>query len=312
VDHTPFSDYARLKSVAVSRPDLLRNQTGEEMFKVYDSPEEQPPGKYLPIIQGSGHRAKVLSTIGVTRGFGDFTTSKFQGFYIKPFLSPEPDVTIMDLEMLMETRKATTVILVLGCDGIWDGLLATAEEPDQNERAREIVSENMRRAMDSCELQHLCNCAAQAFVLAAKRGSKDDLTALVVALHTIVGKPPEYPVPDPEQMSKLVESWAVKNESKMHAQSAELGEVHQPEEAYHEAITASNGVEVNSEDVQSIPASTAPQAVTTAPVFGRDSWQAVSGRTGGREGYQPGDFTKGLINAARGLGRHRSWTQVKK
>jgi len=190
-DHTPFSDYARLKAVAESRPDLMRNEKGEEMFKVYGSPEEQTPGKYLPIVQGFGHRAKVLSTIGVARGFGDFTTSKFQGFYVKPFLSPVPDVTVRDLGLAMEGGMTKTGLLVLGCDGIWDGLSTTVDEAEQNQRAREIVTTALAESTGNDTLQDQCDRAAQACVSVARDGSKDDLTALVVALQTIVPEPVE-------------------------------------------------------------------------------------------------------------------------
>lgn len=48
----------------------------------------------FPLVFGEGKRARVLATIGVTRGFGDHDL-KVCGtdIYIKPFLSPAPDVS---------------------------------------------------------------------------------------------------------------------------------------------------------------------------------------------------------------------------
>ena len=48
----------------------------------------------FPLVYGEGKKARVLATIGVTRGFGDHEL-KVHGtdVYIKPFLSPVPEVS---------------------------------------------------------------------------------------------------------------------------------------------------------------------------------------------------------------------------
>ena len=48
----------------------------------------------FPLVYGEGKRARVLATIGVTRGFGDHEL-KVHGtdIFIKPFLSPAPEVS---------------------------------------------------------------------------------------------------------------------------------------------------------------------------------------------------------------------------
>ena len=47
----------------------------------------------FPLVYGEGKRARMLATIGVTRGFGDHEL-KVHGtnIFIKPFLTPAPEV----------------------------------------------------------------------------------------------------------------------------------------------------------------------------------------------------------------------------
>lgn len=49
----------------------------------------------FPMVYGEGKRSRLLATIGVTRGFGDHdlrAQSQNGTIYIKPFLSPQPEV----------------------------------------------------------------------------------------------------------------------------------------------------------------------------------------------------------------------------
>jgi protein phosphatase 1H/protein phosphatase 1J len=48
--------------------------------------------KRMPMVQGEGKRARLLATIATTRGFGDHDLEAPGGLYIKPFLSPMPEV----------------------------------------------------------------------------------------------------------------------------------------------------------------------------------------------------------------------------
>ena len=56
----------------------------------------------FPVVYGEGKRSRLLATIGVTRGFGDHDlkaqSSNGQVGYIKPFLTPQPEVRVLDVE----------------------------------------------------------------------------------------------------------------------------------------------------------------------------------------------------------------------
>jgi len=80
----------------------------------------------FPMVFGEGKRSRLLATIGVTRGFGDHSlrAQAQQGtVLIKPFLSPQPEVRVLDVDT--ETITVDDV-LVLGTDGLWD--VVTNEE----------------------------------------------------------------------------------------------------------------------------------------------------------------------------------------
>ncbi len=52
----------------------------------------------FPMVYGEGKRSRLLATIGVTRGFGDHdlrAQSQNGTIYIKPFLSPQPEVILV-------------------------------------------------------------------------------------------------------------------------------------------------------------------------------------------------------------------------
>lgn len=83
------------------------------------------------MVYGEGKRSRLLATIGVTRGFGDHdlrAQSQNGPIYIKPFLSPEPEVRVLDIEN--ETIGESDV-LVMATDGLWDVVT--------NERVAEVV-----------------------------------------------------------------------------------------------------------------------------------------------------------------------------
>jgi len=74
----------------------------------------------FPMVYGEGKRSRLLATIGVTRGFGDHdlrAQAQTGTVLIKPFLTPQPEVRVLDL-----TREdvSSEDVLVLGTDGLWD------------------------------------------------------------------------------------------------------------------------------------------------------------------------------------------------
>ncbi|KGL96097.1 Protein phosphatase 1J, partial [Charadrius vociferus] len=72
----------------------------------------------FPLIYGEGKKARVMATIGVTRGLGDHDLKVFSSnIHIKPFLSCFPEVRVYDLT---QYEHCPDDILVLGTDGLWD------------------------------------------------------------------------------------------------------------------------------------------------------------------------------------------------
>jgi len=139
-DFTPVSERQRLQTLGRQAPHLLgqeytwleyvrrptRRDIGSRMlyrdahmtgwaYKIIQESDLK-----FPMVYGEGKRSRLLATIGVTRGFGDHdlrAQSQNGTVLIKPFLSPQPEVRVLDVE-----TEAVTVedVLVLGTDGLWD------------------------------------------------------------------------------------------------------------------------------------------------------------------------------------------------
>ncbi|XP_052035537.1 protein phosphatase 1J isoform X3 [Apodemus sylvaticus] len=72
----------------------------------------------LPLVCGEGKKARVMATIGVTRGLGDHNLKVCSSTLpIKPFLSCFPEVRVYDLT---QYEHCPDDVLVLGTDGLWD------------------------------------------------------------------------------------------------------------------------------------------------------------------------------------------------
>nr|XP_009937360.1 PREDICTED: protein phosphatase 1J [Opisthocomus hoazin] len=72
----------------------------------------------FPLIYGEGKKARMMATIGVTRGLGDHDLKVFSSnIRIKPFLSCFPEVRVYDLT---QYEHCPDDVLVLGTDGLWD------------------------------------------------------------------------------------------------------------------------------------------------------------------------------------------------
>ncbi|XP_037067977.1 protein phosphatase 1H-like isoform X1 [Pollicipes pollicipes] len=148
----------------------------------------------FPIVCGDGKRSRVCATIGVTRGFGDHDLkAQNTNVLIKPFLSSQPEVLVIDLE-----KEAVTEydVLVMATDGLWDVV--------SNGRAAQLVDQALRHypADDPSKRRYSavctdrCTSAAQDLVMAARGKLKgrlwrlpdggmatiDDISAFVVPL----------------------------------------------------------------------------------------------------------------------------------
>ena len=91
----------------------------------------------FPLVYGEGKRSRLLATIGVTRGFGDHDlkaqSSTGNPVYIKPFLTPQPEVRVLDIENEDVTESD---LLVMATDGLWDVV--------SNNRVAQIVDNGLR------------------------------------------------------------------------------------------------------------------------------------------------------------------------
>ena len=91
----------------------------------------------FPLVYGEGKRSRLLATIGVTRGFGDHDLKAQSNgpnpVYIKPFLTPQPEVRVLDIENETVTEND---VLIMATDGLWDVV--------SNERVASIVDKGLK------------------------------------------------------------------------------------------------------------------------------------------------------------------------
>ncbi|XP_043218999.1 protein phosphatase 1H-like isoform X2 [Amphibalanus amphitrite] len=124
----------------------------------------------FPIVCGDGKRSRVCATIGVTRGFGDHDLkAQNTNVNIKPFLSSQPQVLVVDLE---EEAVTESDVLVMATDGLWDVI--------SNERAAELVEQSLAAfpADDVTKRRYRCTSAAQDLVMSARGKLKERLWRL--------------------------------------------------------------------------------------------------------------------------------------
>ncbi|XP_072281920.1 protein phosphatase 1J [Pyxicephalus adspersus] len=203
-EFTPETERQRLQFLASLKPDLLGNEftclefprrvQHKEIRKrilyrdhtmtgwAYKTIEEDD--MKFPLVYGEGKKARVMATIGVTRGFGDHDLKVYNSnIYIKPFLSSVPGVEVYDLSKC--THSADDV-LVMGTDGLWD-VITDNEVADIVQRVFESYGPNEPNRY---------NLAAQELVLRTrgvrkesgwrlpngKLASLDDISVFVIPL----------------------------------------------------------------------------------------------------------------------------------
>uniref|UniRef100_A0A8C0FB83 Protein phosphatase, Mg2+/Mn2+ dependent 1J n=1 Tax=Bubo bubo TaxID=30461 RepID=A0A8C0FB83_BUBBB len=141
-EFTPETERQRLQFLAFLRPELLGKEFTHLEFPRRIQPKElgkkmlyrdqnmnalpvgwgcatpQEDDLKFPLIYGEGKKARVMATIGVTRGLGDHDLKVFSSnIHIKPFLSCFPEVRVYDLT---QYEHCPDDVLVLGTDGLWD------------------------------------------------------------------------------------------------------------------------------------------------------------------------------------------------
>ena len=155
LDFTPETDRRRLQTLAYLQPQLLGKHYGRIEYQrrlrkkdisqrvlfrdrhmsgwAYRTVTEDDVNR-VPMIIGHGKRARLMATIGTTRGFGDHDLEAPGGQWIKPFLTPVPEVRVHNLA---HHDYKPDDILVMASDGLWERLT--------NEEAQECVQAAFER-----------------------------------------------------------------------------------------------------------------------------------------------------------------------
>ncbi|XP_027007362.2 protein phosphatase 1H-like [Tachysurus fulvidraco] len=203
-EFTPESERQRLQFLGYMQPHLLggefthlefprrvqRKEVGKKMLYrdftmtgwAYKTIEDED--LRFPLIYGEGKKARVMATIGVTRGLGDHDLKVHDSnIYIKPFLSCFPEVRVYNL---MQYEHGADDVLVMATDGLWDVL--------SNEEVAEYVTSFLANC-DPDDL-HRYTMAAQDVVMRARGvlrdrgwritddrlGSGDDISVYIIPL----------------------------------------------------------------------------------------------------------------------------------
>ncbi|KAL8595218.1 hypothetical protein ACOMHN_043371 [Nucella lapillus] len=143
----------------------------------------------FPLISGVKKGSRLMNCIGISRSLGDHgLADMYTQLSVKPFISPTPEVKVLDLRG--ETVTETDVV-VIGSDGLWDMVT--------NDNMRHVVRTAM--ATQHTEGEHMYGEAAHQAVLRARgtrdpdrpgwntisgeEPSHDDITALVIPLRPV-------------------------------------------------------------------------------------------------------------------------------
>lgn len=204
-EFTPESERQRLQYLGYLQPHLLGNEftrlefprriqhreIGRKMlFRDYSMTGwayktiEEDDLKF-PLVYGEGKKARVMATIGVTRGLGDHDLKvHYSNIHIKPFLSCMPEVKVYDVK---KYEHGTDDVIVMGTDGLWD--VASDRE----------VADAVIQMLSSCEPDNRdrFTLAAQDLVMKSRGvlkdhgwrlsnnrlGSGDDISVFVIPLY---------------------------------------------------------------------------------------------------------------------------------
>ena len=147
---------------------------------------------------------RLLGTIGVARGFGDYSLTVFgvRSLKLKPYLSAEPFVVVKKLE---EEKVGDTDMLCIACDGVFDVMSnqevvdvlrkeifyrikadhgdpsndgKKAEKRKKAEYAKEAVTD-----VDAARIDRACGFLG---LRAYAKGTMDDVTIFVVPLKEVL------------------------------------------------------------------------------------------------------------------------------
>ena len=212
-DHTPMDDYDRLVQIAQKKDNMKKinkyfringkNESYHDVQKL--NPTEL---RKAPFISREQDKSRLLGTIGVARGFGDYslTVFGFRFIKLKPYLTAEPYVVIKELN---ESEILDTDIMCIACDGVFDVMTnqqvidtlkkeifyrkpkQNKEDKEQNKENKQNEDENEKKAVYSDEAnlnvdtaQIDRSCAFLGLKSYAK-GTMDDVTIFCVPLKQI-------------------------------------------------------------------------------------------------------------------------------
>uniref|UniRef100_A0A672P068 Protein phosphatase 1H-like n=1 Tax=Sinocyclocheilus grahami TaxID=75366 RepID=A0A672P068_SINGR len=190
---TPESERQRLQFLAHLQPSLLGNEFTHLEFPRRVTKKEVGKRMLCRDFTMNGCRlmllcfvaqARVLATIGVTRGLGDHDLKVHDSdIAIKPFLSCSPEMKIYNLS---QYEHGADDVLILATDGLWDVL--------SNQEVAEVVS----GFLGNCDPddKHRYTMAAQDLVMKARGvlrdqgwriagdrlGSGDDISVFIIPL----------------------------------------------------------------------------------------------------------------------------------
>ncbi|XP_069798037.1 protein phosphatase 1H isoform X1 [Narcine bancroftii] len=204
-EFTPESERQRLQYLGCLQPHLLGNEfthlefprriqhreIGRKMlFRDYSMTGwayktiEEDDLKF-PLVYGEGKKARVMATIGVTRGLGDHDLKVHcSNIHIKPFLSCMPEVKVYDMK---KYEHGADDVIVMGTDGLWDVVsdrevadavtrILSSSEPDEPNRftlaAQDLVMKS--RGILKDHGWRLSN---------DRLGSGDDISVFVIPLY---------------------------------------------------------------------------------------------------------------------------------
>lgn len=162
-DFTPVTERQRLQQLGYQKPHLLgaeythldffgrkplREDIGKRMLyrdahmTGWSYKDITSDDLRFPLVYGEGKRSRLLATIGVTRGFGDHDlkaqSNSGNHVYIKPFLTPQPEVRVLDIENEDVTESD---VLIMATDGLWDVV--------SNAKVAQIVDNGIRLSNNS-------------------------------------------------------------------------------------------------------------------------------------------------------------------
>merc|ERR1712154_126254 len=128
----------------------------------YDDLKALPPAeaKKAPFISREHDKSRLLGTIGVARGFGDYSLTVFgvRSLKLKPYLTAKPHVMVKKLE---KANIGETDIMCIACDGVFDVMsdqevvdvlrkeifYRIRSEDDNKEKQKEKETEYRKEAM---------------------------------------------------------------------------------------------------------------------------------------------------------------------